>query len=166
MRHPDPNVVRRVPPLLFCALVVVWVALTQNASVGNVALGVALAAALAWASSALRPLQPRVRGFAAALSLAAVVAVDIVRSNVAVARIVLRLRRVQSGLVTIPLELNDPHGLAVLATIVTSTPGTVWVEFDDAKRTLTLHVLDLATADEVVAAVKNRYETRLRRIFE
>jgi multicomponent K+:H+ antiporter subunit E len=166
MKPFDANVVRRVPPLLFCALVVVWLALTQNASVGNLALGAALAAALAWATSALRPLQPRMRSLGAAVSLAAVVAADIVRCNVAVARIVLRLHRVESGLVTIPLELRDPHGLAVLAAIVTSTPGTVWVDFDDAKRVLTLHVLDLATADEVVAAVKNRYETRLRRVFE
>jgi predicted nucleic acid-binding protein len=39
------------------------------------------------------------------------------------------------------LTLKDPHGLAVLAGIITSTPGTVWVEHDVETGTLTLHVL-------------------------
>ena len=57
--------------------------------------------------------------------------VDIVHSNVAVGRIVLGLsgkRAIRSGFLEIPLDLRDPHGLAALATIVTSTPGTVWVD--------------------------------------
>jgi len=35
-------------------------------------------------------------------------------------------RRVHSGFLHIPLDLRDPHGLAVLAAIITSTP-TSWV---------------------------------------
>ena len=32
----------------------------------------------------------------------------------------------------IPLDLRDPYGLAALACIITSTPGTLWVNFDAA----------------------------------
>jgi multicomponent K+:H+ antiporter subunit F len=49
------------------------------------------------------------------LLLARSVAAEVVRSTIAVARIVLRLHRARSGLVNIALELSDPHGLAVLA---------------------------------------------------
>ncbi|WP_211242685.1 Na+/H+ antiporter subunit E, partial [Halopseudomonas bauzanensis] len=36
--------------------------------------------------------------------------------------------RLNSQFIRIPLDLRDPHGLAVLACIINSTPGTVWVE--------------------------------------
>ena len=63
------------------------------------------------------------------------VLVEIVRSNNAVARIILRPgapRTCRSGFVLIPLDMRNPYGLAALACIVTATPGTVWVEYDSA----------------------------------
>jgi multicomponent K+:H+ antiporter subunit E len=94
---------------------------------------------------------------------------DIVRSNVGVARIVLGLagtREIRSGFVNIPLDLTDPHGLAVLAGIVTATPGTVWVDYDLTASTVTLHVLDLKTEQDWIDWIKRRYERLLIGIFE
>ena len=91
---------------------------------------------------------------------------DIVRSNIAVARIVLGGREVHSGFVKIPLDLADAHGLAVLAGIVTATPGTVWVDHDAATSMLTLHVLDLKSETEWIDWIKGRYERLLMGIFE
>jgi multicomponent K+:H+ antiporter subunit E len=158
----------RLPPLLIGGLVVMWLLLSQSRSLAQVVLGGVLAVALAFASSVLRPL-PRLRRLHLAAALAAIVLGDIVRSNVGVARIVLGLtggRRVTSGFVDIPLTLRDPHGLAVLAAIVTSTPGTVWVDLDATTQTLTLHVLDLKSEQEWIDWIKNRYERVLLRIYE
>ena len=94
---------------------------------------------------------------------------DIVRSNVAVARIVLGLvgsREVRSGFVQIPLDLRDRTALAVLAAIVTSTPGTVWAGLSPDRATLTLHVLDLEDEGQWIQTIKQRYERRLMGIFE
>ena len=52
------------------------------------------------------------------------------------------------GFVNIPLELRDPYGLAALACIITSTPGTLWVEFDAGEGTLMIHVLDLVDEND------------------
>ena len=137
---------RRLPPVLVFGLLVMWLLLNQSVSLGHVALGLLLALGVAWATSGLRPLQPKLRRTYLAGVLLAVVLRDIVRSNFDVARIVLGLLRdqeVRSGFVEIPLDLTDPHGLAVLAAIVTSTPGTVWVGHDVETNVLTLHVLDL-----------------------
>ena len=92
---------------------------------------------------------------------------DIVRSNIAVARRVLGLerRRWTSGFVEIPIELRDPYGLATLACIITSTPGTLWMDFDEASGTLTIHVLDLVDKSEWVRTIKGRYERLLLEIF-
>jgi multicomponent K+:H+ antiporter subunit E len=158
----------RLPPVLVFGLLVLWLLLNRSWSLGHVALGLVLALGVAWATSGLRPLQPKLRRTYLAVVLLAVVLRDIVRSNFNVARVVLgrRGRDVRPGFVKIPLELKDPHGLAVLATIVTSTPGTVWVGHDAETSVLTLHVLDLVDENAWVAFIKEPYERLLREIFE
>jgi multicomponent K+:H+ antiporter subunit E len=160
---------RGVPPVLTGALLVMWLLLNDSLSLGHVLLGFLLAVALAWSSGALRPLTPRIRRAHLALVLLGFVLRDIVRSNIGVARVVLWSssgREVTSGFVKIPLDLTDPHGLAVLAGIVTATPGTVWVDHDAATSTLTLHVLDLKSETEWIDWIKGRYERLLIGIFE
>lgn len=158
-----------VPPVLTVTLLVMWLLLNDTLSLGHVLLGFLFAVVLAWSSGALRPLKPKMRGVQLVVVLLGYVLHDIVRSNVNVARVVLGLRgarELHSGFVKIPLDLKDAHGLAVLAGIVTATPGTVWVDHDTATSVLTLHVLDLRTEAEWIDWVKNRYERLLRGIFE
>ena len=160
---------RKLPPVLIVALTAMWLLLNQSTAPGQILLGLALALLLAWASSTLRPLQPRLGRVHAAVGLLLVVLRDIVRSNIGVARIVLGLvrdREVRSGFLEIPLELRDPHGLAALAAIITSTPGTVWVDLAPDGSRLTLHILDLKDESIWIDTIKNRYERPLRRIFE
>jgi multicomponent K+:H+ antiporter subunit E len=160
---------RRLPPVLIVALVAMWLLLNQTLAPGHVLLGLALAIGLAWASAVLRPAQPSLSRVYLAIVLLFLVLTDIVRSNIAVARIVLGLvrnREIRSGFVKIPLALTDPHGLAVLAGILTATPGTVWVDLDVPTGVLTVHVLDLKDESEWIDWIRNRYEHLLMRIFQ
>jgi multicomponent K+:H+ antiporter subunit E len=160
---------RRVQPVLVGVLLATWLLLNQSVAAGHIVLGLGLGVALAWATSVMRPAQPRLRHVHLIGLLILRVVRDVVRSNVDVARIVLGLvrgRDVRAGFVSIPLQMQDPHGLAVLACIVTSTPGTVWVDHDPATRILTLHVLDLKDDGAWTAWIKTHYETLLLRIFE
>ena len=89
-------------------------------------------------------------------------------SNVAVARLIILGRRAgeaRPGFVPIDLELRDPTALAVLAVIVTSTPGTAWMDYDAARGRLLLHVFDLVDEDEWRDIVNNRYGRLLKEIF-
>ena len=58
------------------------------------------------------------------------------------------------------------QGLAVLATIVCITPGTVWAELSLDRSMLLLHVLEVDDAAAIAAHVKQRYERPLMEIFE
>ena len=159
---------RRVPVVLGLVLVAMWLLLNASLSFGELLIGVALALALLRLAAPLRPVRPRLRRPLLLLRLMAVVAVDIMRSNVGVARVVLGLtggRRVHSGFLDIPLDLHDPHGLAVLAAIITSTPGTSWAGVSRDGNVLTLHVLDLQDEAYWVRTIKQRYEQPLIRIF-
>ena len=117
---------------------------------------------------ALQAEQARIRRPTAIVTLFFLVIVDVVRSNIAVARIVLfrNLKTQTSGFVCIPLELRDSYALMVLACIISSTPGTLWINFDATRGILMIHVLDLIDENAWIAIVKNRYERLLREIFE
>jgi len=160
---------RRPPIILGIVLVLMWLLLNGTVAPGQIILGIGLTIFLLLAITRLRPLRPRMRRFDLLVRLFFVVLFDIVRSNIGVGRIVLGLvqdRKVRSGFIDVPLDLRDPHGLAVLAMIVTSTPGTVWVELRSGGSRLTLHVLDLKDEAAWVSLIKNRYEQPLMRIFE
>jgi len=88
-------------------------------------------------------------------------------SNFAVARIVLGLgsRNRVAGFLSLPLELRHPAGLAVIACIITATPGTSWVRYDRETNAVTIHVLDLADEQAWIRVFKERYERRLLEIF-
>jgi multicomponent K+:H+ antiporter subunit E len=155
-------------PLLSAFLVVMWLLLMQSLEPGQVLLAVLLALWVPLASARMRPVRPRVRRPLVIASLFIHVLIDIVRSCINVSRIILgpRERRQRSGFMSIPLDLRDPHGLAVLSAIINSTPGTVWAEISEDRALLMIHVLDLHDEQWWVDTIKTRYETPLRAIFE
>jgi len=154
-------------PLLTAALFVMWLLLT-GVSVGHVVLGGVIALAASKAMTALQPAKPKIRRWDQIPVLVMVVLVDILRSNIAVAGIILqgRRRRKTSGFLAIPLDLRDRTGLAVLACIITSTPGTAWVDYHSGRSELLIHVLDLTDPEGLTEQIKQSYERRLMEIFE
>ena len=153
-------------PLLALGLFVMWVLLTQSFSPGQILLGGGIAILATLAMTALQPATARVRSLPAAVKLTGIVIADIIRSNFAVAAIILFPRKERiSNFVRLPLQLQNRYGLTVLALIITATPGTMWVEFDRGRGILLVHVLDLIAADEWIHLSKERYETLILEIF-
>lgn len=160
---------RVVPfPLLFLSLLAMWLLLQQSLAPGHVVLGSLVALGATWAMVALRPQPARLKRPGAMIRLAGRVLIDVFRSNLAVGTIILRGRRHtdHAGFMTIELALRNEYGLAVLAVILTCTPGTLWVNHDPARGTLLLHVLDLVDEQAWTDLIKLRYERLLMEIFE
>lgn len=153
--------------LLPAILLATWLLLNDTVERNQVILGAVLALLLSWAAMALRPLRSAPKRPFVILRLLGHVIVDVTRSNVAVARLVwLGPSAFTSGFIRIPVEIHDPHALAVLACIITCTPGTVWAGYSQSSGILTLHVLDLTDENEWIELVKRRYERPLKEIFE
>ncbi len=154
-------------PLLTAALLLMWLLLTSF-STGQLLVGAAVAIGASHAMAALQPAKPRLRRWQLLPKLLGIVVLDILQSNIDVARIIIggdRRDRV-AGFVAIPLDLRDKTGLALLSCIVTSTPGTAWVEYAPDTGVLLIHVLDLIDGADWVSLIKNRYEALLMEIFE
>lgn len=154
-------------PLMSAALVLMWLFLTRF-SLGHLLLGSVIAVLAGLALARIEPEAPRIRSWGALLRLLGVVSVDIVRSNWAVARLMMTNgghRGRTSGFVVIPLRLRDPVPLAFLALILTATPGTAWLEHDRQAGTLLLHVFDLIDEGEWHSLIRDRYEALLMEAF-
>ena len=158
---------RLIPfPLLTLALLAMWVLLT-GFSPGHILFGAAIAMLVSRTMLSLRPERPTLRIDRAAARLAVLVLADIVRSNIAVAKIILlRPRERKSGFIELPTALRSPDALAMLAIIITATPGSLWVQHDAHRHIILIHVLDLVDEDQWARQIQDRYENLLMEIFE
>ncbi|MES5098270.1 Na+/H+ antiporter subunit E [Agrobacterium sp. BA1120] len=154
-------------PLLTLSLIIFWMTI-NSFSPGHLLLGTVVAMVASWAMASLRPPKPRIRNWHLVIKLIVIVLYDIIRSNIAVAFIILfkRDRKVKSGFLTIPLDLRDPMGLAALAVVLTATPGSAWLEYNSSQGTLLIHVLDEVSDAYWQHLIKSRYEKMLMEIFE
>jgi multicomponent K+:H+ antiporter subunit E len=154
-------------PVLSLLLLLIWLLFNQSVAPGTIVAGLVFAVVLAQVFGLLRPPKSHLRNYPLLGRLFVRVVFDIVRSNLAVARLILRRdHRTHSGFVAIPLTLVDPYGLAVLACIITSTPGTIWVSHDSGASILLIHVLDLVDEQTWIDSIKRRYEQLLLEIFQ
>ena len=99
--------------------------------------------------------------------LTTVVLWDIVISNITVARLVLGpLSKLHPAWVPVPLALTHPTAISLLATIITTTPGTVSCTIDEQRHLILVHALDCSDPAQMAIDIKMRYEVPLLAIFE
>jgi multicomponent K+:H+ antiporter subunit E len=155
-------------PLFSVALLAVWLVLNESVAPAHLLLGGVLGLGGGQLLALLQRPTGRTRVRASALAaLVWLVFLDIVRSNLAVLRIVLSPRGSRvAGFLAMPLEVRHPGALAVLACIITATPGTSWARYDAASNVVIIHVLDLVDEQAWIRQFKERYEHRLKEIFE
>ena len=153
-------------PLLTLALLAMWILLT-GFSPGHMLFGAAIAVMVSRTMLSLRPERPTLRLGRAAVRLALIVFVDIIRSNIAIATIILlRPPERNSGFVELSTALRSPDALAMLAIIITATPGSLWVQHDAHRHIILIHVLDLVDEQQWARLIQERYEKLLIEIFE
>ena len=157
-------------PMLSAAMTLMWMMLTSF-SLGHLILGVAISLIAGRSLALIEPERPKMdlRRLPVLARLVGIVFVDIIRSNIAVAWLVLtRDRRGtrNSDFLHIPLRIRNEAGLALLALIVTATPGTAWLEHDRETGVLLLHVFDLRDGDDWERTIRDRYEALLMEVFK
>lgn len=158
---------RAIPfPLLTLALLAMWILLT-GFSPGHIIFGAVIAVMVSRTMLSLRAERPTLRLGRAAVRLALIVFIDIIRSNIAVAKIILlRPPERNSGFIELSTALRSPDALAMLSIIITATPGSLWVQHDAHRHIILIHVLDLVDEQEWARLIQGRYEKLLIEIFE
>lgn len=148
------------------ALALVWVALTGEASPANVVLALALAAAALALGGPLgregfarvRPL--RLFGFVAYFLG------QLLLANVRVARAVLGpLGGLRPAIVAVPLRVDRDAEIALLASLITLTPGTLSLEVSGDRRTLYVHALGVRDPDALRREIREGFERRILEVL-
>ncbi len=154
-------------PWLTLMLVLLWMLLLNDFSLGGLLLGILLGVVISHLTSQFWPERPPIKSFRKAFSYLGLVAWDVVVANLQVTRIILfrRADALDVRWVVLPLELRSPEAISVLAGTITMTPGTVSCDLSADGRSLLVHCLDAPDAEEAVCAMKDRYEARLKEIF-
>ncbi|TGN40126.1 Na+/H+ antiporter subunit E [Marinobacter confluentis] len=153
-------------PYLSLLLFIVWQFLSNGVSGASIVMGLILA----WLIPQItRGFWPERRAFVNAWKLPGyigIVLLDIVVASVSVAKLILGGREPKSIFVSYPLELEHPLAIAILASTISLTPGTVSADVSDDNKLLLIHALDADNADEVISSIRERYERRLKEMFQ
>lgn len=154
-------------PALSAMLVVVWMLLVNEFTFGALVLAVVFAVATPLFTSRFWPGRPRLRFGLALLDYVGVVLLDIGVANFQVAWLIVtrRNRNLRSQWLVIPLALRSPEGITTLAGTISLTPGTVTSDISGCGRALLVHAIDVADPEAEVARIKQRYESRLLKVF-
>ncbi len=154
-------------PISSLLLLIVWLMLNNTVAPAHLLLGAILGVAIPRATHRLWPEQLHFKHPLVALRLFFVVLYDIVIANLIVARLVLGpVAALRPAFVELPLQLQNPYAISLLASIITMTPGTVSAWLSEDRRTLLVHALDVDNRDALAAEIKQRYEAPLKEIFE
>jgi len=155
-------------PLLTLTLIFLWLALVNKFDAGSLVMGTILGVVIPIYTSNFWPERPMIRSPLKGIVFVLIVAWDIFFANLLVAWIILfrPVSELRSRWIAVPLDLETPEAITALAATITLTPGTVTSDLSADGRTLLVHCLDLADPDAEVARIKNRYEKRIRVIFQ
>lgn len=105
-------------------------------------------------------------GFFALFRLILNFAREVVESGWATLRIILSVQAVRrAGFIRLSYGDLPDDAAALLAALVTLTPGTTVLEIDRERREFVLHLLDLAQADAVAAGIRHRFLEPLRDLW-
>jgi multicomponent K+:H+ antiporter subunit E len=154
-------------PAMTVSLFVAWLLLHNAVTGGLVVLGVILAVGIPLFTDRFWPEYPRTLRLVPLARLVAVVLFDIVIANLRVALLIIGpARRWKPSFIVIPVDLRQPFSITLLASIISLTPGTVSANLSGDRRSLLVHDLSVDDPDVAVKRIKDRYERRLKEVFE
>ena len=154
-------------PFFTPALAGIWLLLVNSATSGQLLLGLVLGWAIPLLTLRFWPETVRVYRPLTLIRFVATVLYDILVANLMVARLILgRPERLRPVFVVVPLALKSDLAITLLANAICLAPGSVSAHLTLNRRHLLVHALDTADPDQLVATIKNRYETPLREVFE
>lgn len=146
-------------------LALAWCALTGAFGPFDWAFGLALGwVVLRIAGSQRRGASPAraIAKIPAALFLLVFFLWELVVANLRVAAAVLGPSSlVRPGIVAVPLDVTSDAGIALLANLITLTPGTLSLDVSADRRTLYVHCLAVDDPEATVRSIKDGFERRV-----
>jgi len=154
-------------PILSIVLLVVWLLLNNTITVGHIVLGALLGIAIPWFTSSFWQNKVCASSPKSVLKFTIIVIYDIIIANITVARLILGPNeKLRPTFFDLPLDIEHPLGISILASTISLTPGTVSCDLSADKKSLHIHALDLEDEAKTIQEIKQRYEKPLMEVFK
>lgn len=155
-------------PLMSLVLIYIWTGLINDFSLGALVSGSLLGILIPIVTRNIWDRVPKMTSAASLLIYLVIVLWDIMVANLQVALVILfrSNHQLKPQWITVPLDLKSPEAIAALAITVSLTPGTVSCDLSADSSSLLVHALNTKDGQMEAKKIKQRYEARLRRIFE
>src|SRR5919108_1985431 len=151
--------------LLNLILALTWAALQGELNAINLVIGFAVGGATIYLFRRMFFGPLYFRKLALGVKLLLVFVKELVKSNIAVLRVVISPRlRVRSGVIALPTELTNEIALTMLANMITLTPGTLTLDISPDRRYLYVHTLNLDDPEGVKREIQKAFEVYLREL--
>jgi multicomponent K+:H+ antiporter subunit E len=154
-------------PILSLSLWIVWLLLNNTVAAGHMVLGAILAIIIPLLTSSFWPEKVCIRNPITLLKFIGIVLWDIMVANVIVAKLILGNKdTLQPKWMYIPLDIEHPLAISMLANTISLTPGTVSCDLSKDKKVLLVHGLHEEEPQATIDEIKKRYEQPLKKVFE
>ncbi|QCU89158.1 Na+/H+ antiporter subunit E [Thiomicrorhabdus sediminis] len=154
-------------PILSLVLWLVWLLLNNTLAAGHMILGAVLAIVIPLLTSKFWPESVCIRYPATLFKFVVIVLWDILIANVIVAKLILgNKHNLEPKFLHIPLDLENPLAIGILANTISLTPGTVSCDLSEDKKILLVHGLHESDPESTINEIKQRYEKPLKKVFE
>lgn len=145
--------------LMNIILMVLWAATTGDFGYGNLLAGFVMGYLVLWWVMPLLGPTAYFRKLPLTLGFVAVLFWEITKANIRVAwDIVTPNKHRRPGIIVVPLDAETDLEIAVLANLVTLTPGSLCIDISADRRTLFVHAMFADDPRQVRAEIKQRFE--------
>jgi multicomponent Na+:H+ antiporter subunit E len=161
------------------ALMIIWVALTEDFSPANLLLGFVFGAFLLWfgrgVTGRLHYFQwgedvPGPFGLAfrfwLLIKFVVIFVWEVILANINIMLTVLKPHLdLQPAIIALPLDIDSDIEITMLANMITLTPGTLSLDVSDDRRTLYVHCVYASNPDETKRELKDGFETLVHEVI-
>ena len=154
-------------PVQTLIIILLWMLLANQFAWGSLVFAIILGIAIPACVSAYWADRPKIKSPVKLAIYLLIVVYDIVKANIDVAKIVVFTPRrdLRPAWIVIPLEIQVPEAITLLAATITLTPGTVSADLSEDGSALLVHCLHAPDPQAVIDDIKTRYEGALKEIF-
>lgn len=153
--------------LVHVSLILTWLLLTGSLSLANILLAVVLGYLMLALAVVRGEERSYVHRLPAAVSLLGYFLVELAKANAQVAWEIIDPRHtMKPGVVAVPLDLQNPFAITLLANLITLTPGTLTMEVSEDRSTLYVHGMYVSDPDSFRKEIKRGFERRVKEVFE
>ncbi len=153
--------------LLNILLAIAWAALTGSFRPVDLLFGFGLGYLVLWLVTRAGQPPKYFRQIPLVLGLLGVFLVDLLRSNIRMAALILSPRmKLRPAVMAVPLILKSESAIVIFSNLLTLTPGTLSLDISTDQRTLFVHTVYLENPEQFKQQLITGYERRLKELFE